>query len=63
MSIEQSHAHSRGTTVLSEENNGVYGALFGKINLRPVKVLGHRFRLHPPQGPAVQGWLRLKAFR
>ena len=40
MSIEQSHAHSRGTTVLSEENNGVYGALFGKINLSPVKVLG-----------------------
>jgi type VI secretion system protein ImpC len=40
MSIEQSHAHSRGTTVLSEESNGVYGALFSKINLSPVKVLG-----------------------
>ena len=40
MSIEHSHAQSRGTAVLSEENQGVYGTLFGKINLSPVKVLG-----------------------
>jgi type VI secretion system protein ImpC len=40
MSTEQINAQSRGATVLSEENQGVYGALFGKINLSPVKVLG-----------------------
>jgi type VI secretion system protein ImpC len=40
MSTEQINAQSRGATVLSEENQGVYGALFGKINLNPVKVLG-----------------------
>ncbi|MBV7477379.1 type VI secretion system contractile sheath large subunit [Pseudomonas sp. PDM31] len=40
MSTEQSNVQSRGATVLSEENQGVYGALFGKINLSPVKVLG-----------------------
>ncbi|EJM63679.1 hypothetical protein PMI29_03324 [Pseudomonas sp. GM49] len=40
MSIEHSHAQSRGTTMLPEENQSVYGALFGKINLNPVKVLG-----------------------
>jgi type VI secretion system protein ImpC len=37
MSTEQINAQSRGATVLSEENQGVYGALFGKINLNPVK--------------------------
>lgn len=40
MSLEQSGAQSRGTTLLPEENQGVYGALFNKINLSPVKSLG-----------------------
>jgi len=40
MSLEQSGAQSRGTTLLPEESQGVYGALFNKINLSPVKVLG-----------------------
>jgi type VI secretion system protein ImpC len=39
MSIESSNAQSRGATVLSEGNKGVYGALFGKINLSPVDSL------------------------
>lgn len=38
MSIESSNVQSRGTTVLSEEK-GVYGALFGKINLNPIETL------------------------
>ncbi|WCM53939.1 type VI secretion system lipoprotein TssJ [Pseudomonas sp. WJP1] len=38
MSIESSNVQSRGATVLSEEK-GVYGALFGKINLSPIKTL------------------------
>ncbi len=40
MSVESSNVHSRGATVLSEEGQGVYGALFGKINLTPVETLG-----------------------
>ena len=39
MSIESSNVQSRGATVLSEESKGVYGALFGKINLSPVSTL------------------------
>ncbi|QJC80054.1 type VI secretion system contractile sheath large subunit [Pseudomonas umsongensis] len=38
MSIESSNVQSRDATVLSEER-GVYGALFGKINLSPVETL------------------------
>ncbi|SEM44121.1 type VI secretion system protein ImpC [Pseudomonas sp. ok272] len=40
MSVESSNVQSRGATVLSEENSGVYGTLFSKINLVPVSALG-----------------------
>lgn len=40
MSIDHSSAQSRGAAVLTEENQGVYGALFSKINLSPVAELG-----------------------
>lgn len=39
MSPEQTSATSRGDTVLPEENQSVYGALFSKINLNPVDRL------------------------
>jgi len=39
MSTEISNVHSRGATVLSE-SNGVYAALFNKINLNPIAELG-----------------------
>ena len=40
MAVENSSEQSRGTTVLSEECKGIYGALFNKINLNPVAKLG-----------------------
>ena len=40
MSIEHSSAQSGGGTVSPEVSQGVYGALFAKINLSPVKSLG-----------------------
>ncbi|MCP1446069.1 type VI secretion system protein ImpC [Pseudomonas sp. GGS8] len=40
MSTEHSSAQPYGTAVLTEENQGVYGALFAKINLSPVAELG-----------------------
>ena len=39
MSVEHSSAQSRGNTVLSEESQGIYSALFSKINLSPVEEL------------------------
>ncbi|CAI8917640.1 MULTISPECIES: type VI secretion system contractile sheath large subunit [Pseudomonas] len=39
MSVEHSSAQSRGDTVLSEESQGIYSALFSKINLNPVEEL------------------------
>src|SRR5688572_21586705 len=38
MSVESSNVQPRGATALSE-NNGVYAALFSKINLNPVAAL------------------------
>lgn len=40
MSVESSNVQSRGATVLSGESQGVYGALFNKINLNPIAQLG-----------------------
>ncbi|MFJ3483684.1 type VI secretion system contractile sheath large subunit [Pseudomonas sp. NPDC090202] len=40
MSATSSSATSRDATVLSEENQSVYGTLFSKINLSPVAELG-----------------------
>ena len=40
MSAKQSTASVSGDTVLSEENQSVYSALFAKINLNPVVTLG-----------------------
>ncbi|WP_341522080.1 type VI secretion system contractile sheath large subunit [Pseudomonas sp. G.S.17] len=40
MSAKQSSAPLSGDTVLSEENQSVYSALFAKINLSPVITLG-----------------------
>ena len=40
MSVEQSGSQSHGSTVLSENNSGVYATLFSKINLSPVAELG-----------------------
>ena len=40
MSIEHSSAQSGGGNVSPEVSQGVYGALFAKINLSPVKSLG-----------------------
>lgn len=39
MSVEQSSTVSRGATTLAESNQGVYAALFDKINLSPVAEL------------------------
>ncbi|KPN90933.1 type VI secretion system contractile sheath large subunit [Pseudomonas nunensis] len=39
MSVENSSVQLRGATVLSEDRNSVYGALFNKINLNPVDEL------------------------
>ncbi|RON51530.1 type VI secretion system contractile sheath large subunit [Pseudomonas frederiksbergensis] len=40
MSVENSSVQLRGATVLSEDRESVYGALFNKINLNPVAELG-----------------------
>ncbi|WP_460123153.1 type VI secretion system contractile sheath large subunit [Pseudomonas sp. S2_C03] len=40
MSVESSSVQSRGAEVLPEERQGIYSALFGKINLCPVSTLG-----------------------
>ncbi|MEE9101639.1 type VI secretion system baseplate subunit TssF [Pseudomonas nitroreducens] len=40
MSVEHTSASTRGAAVLSEENQGVYAALFSKINLSPISELG-----------------------
>jgi len=40
MSVESSNVQPRGATVLSGESQGVYGALFNKINLNPIAKLG-----------------------
>lgn len=40
MSVESSSVQSRGAEVLPEERQGIYSALFGKINLSPVSNLG-----------------------
>ena len=40
MSTEQSSVQAGGTTVLPEISQGVYSALFAKINLQPVESLG-----------------------
>ncbi len=40
MSTEHASTQSRGATVMPEERQGVYSALFGKINLSPVLELG-----------------------
>ncbi|NNA99420.1 type VI secretion system contractile sheath large subunit [Pseudomonas gessardii] len=40
MSVENANVQSRDVTVLSEDHQGIYGALFEKINLSPVSELG-----------------------
>ncbi|MDI2590479.1 type VI secretion system contractile sheath large subunit [Pseudomonas sp. 681] len=40
MSVENSSVQMRDATVLSEDRDSVYGALFNKINLNPVTELG-----------------------
>jgi type VI secretion system protein ImpC len=40
MVVENPSEQPRGTTVLSEQYSGVYGALFNKINLNPIAKLG-----------------------
>ncbi|VVN45771.1 type VI secretion system contractile sheath large subunit [Pseudomonas fluorescens] len=40
MSVEQSAAPSQGASVLAEDSQSVYSALFAKINLSPVNALG-----------------------
>ncbi|MEE1922764.1 type VI secretion system contractile sheath large subunit [Pseudomonas sp. 148P] len=40
MSVEHSSASSRGTSTVSEDNQGIYSSLFSKINLNPVSELG-----------------------